>query len=434
MGAHAAGEAVRSRAGRSGFLRMFGSAVMTQAMLSAASLLVGLILIRGTTEQQYGYYILIINAVALLTALQNGFIQPAMVTRMTRSDLNGRRALIGGLFREQRQLLPIAAGVSALAVAGLYAAGVLPKSIALLILAGTLAVVAGLFREFFRMVLLGYRRPIDIFKADVVYVTLLVSGALCATLFPATAATAALTLSVAAAAGGIMLARALWRHESWNIEGAVGILREIAPLATWSASGAAIHWTFSQGYNYLVAGTLSVTAVAAIAGTRLMMMPINLLSSGIGTLMLPTTAGWLQHHKPQRVFRRLVLFAIAIVLLSVCYVTIMWLMRDWIFANLLKKQFLQRDLLLQLWSIIFILMVCRDQLIYMLTARARFRLLAALTLASAFLSLTVSYVAMRHIGVVGALVGILAGELFNVIGIAIFSYRESRHDGPVRLT
>jgi len=112
----------------------------------------------------------------------------------------------------------------------------------------------------------------------------------------------------------------------------------------------------------------------------------------------------------------------------------MWLMRDWIFMHVLRKSFAQRDLLLLLWSVAFVLMVCRDQLLYLLVVRGRFRSLAALTLASALLSLTVSFLCMRHIGVVGALYGILAGEVFNVAGITILSYRESRHDGPVQVT
>ena len=412
---------------------MFGSAVMTQAMLSAASLLVGLILIRRTSELQYGYYVLVVNAVSLLTSLQNAFIQPAMVTRMTRLDAAGRSNLIGGLLREQRALLP-AAGVLAVAVTAiLWSARTVSGATAWLVLAAIVAVIAALFREFFRMVLLGYRRPADVFRADAIYVVLLVCGAAAATLAPWQATIAVVTLSLAALVGGAVSARSLWRYEAWTIEGAPSILREIAPLATWSAAGAVIHWTFSQGYNYLVAGTLSISAVAALAATRLMMMPINMLSTGIGTLMLPTTASWLLHHKPQRVFRRLVLFALGIATLSIFYVLIMWLLRDWIFAHVLKKSFAQRDLLLQLWSVVFVLMVCRDQLIYLLVARGRFRPLAALTLASALLSLCVSYVCMLHIGLVGALIGILVGELFNVAGITILSYRESRHDGPVRV-
>jgi O-antigen/teichoic acid export membrane protein len=353
---------------------------------------------------------------------------------MARFDAPARRSLIGGLYREQRRLLPVAAAIAAMMVAVLCITGSLPWQMGLLVLAGTAAALASLYREFFRMVLLGYRRPMDVFRADSVYVCLLIAGAICATLVPEAATIAAVTLAIAAIVGGLLLARALWRHEAWDIEGARGILLEIAPLATWSASGAVIHWTFSQGYNYLVAGTLSVAAVAAVAGTRLMMMPINLLSTGISTLMLPTTAGWLQHHKPKRVFRRLVLFAIGVALLSMIYLAVMWLLRDWIFTRVLHKQFEQRDLLLKLWSVVFVLMVCRDQMIHLLVARGRFHTLASLTLAGAVVSLTVSYLCMLRFGVVGALIGVLVGELINVVGIAGLSYRETRRDGAVRVS
>ena len=45
-----------------------------------------------------------------------------------------------------------------------------------------------------------------------------------------------------------------------------GLLRQIAPGAMWATAGAATHWLFSQSYSYIVAMTLDVTAVAAIAG------------------------------------------------------------------------------------------------------------------------------------------------------------------------
>ena len=99
--------------------------------------------------------------------------------------------------------------------------------------------------------------------------------------------------------------------------------------------------------------------------------------------------------------------------------------RDWIFGVLLKKQFPQRDLLLLLWGLIFLVMVVRDQLAYLLAVQGRFRVLTLLTLASAVLSLVVSYGAMRRFGVAGALVGMLIGELINLLGIAMLALRKS---------
>jgi O-antigen/teichoic acid export membrane protein len=76
----------------------------------------------------------------------------------------------------------------------------------------------------------------------------------------------------------------------------------------------------------------------------------------------------------------------------------------------------------------------RDQLLYLLTVRHRFRPLSTLTLINALLSLPISYVGMLRLGVVGALLGVLAGEVLNVIGLLVLSIREVRRQLPVPAT
>lgn len=409
------------------FARLLSSAVVSQALLSAGSFAIGLILIRSTTDVQYGYYILASNAILLLVSLQNAFFNPPLAIRMNRLDRLGRGELVGGLYREQRRILPALGAITVVIALGLWYAQVLDAHTGPLVLATVAAALAILHREYFRMVLLAHRRPHDVLRTDIFYVVLMVAGVFVATLTPTPAVTAIFTLSLAAVASGILLSQTLHRHESWNTESRQGILREIAPLAVWSTAGAAIHWTFSQGYIYLVAGTLDVAAVAAIAATRLLMMPVNLLSTGIGSLMLPLASGWLHRHGAPLLWRRLCLFALGLAAATLCYFTVLWLLRDWIFSVVLKKQFAQRDELLMLWGAIFLVIVVRDQLIYLLAAQGRFRVLTFLTLVSAVLSLAASYWGMLRFGVAGALVGMLIGELINVTGIVILSLRKARH-------
>jgi O-antigen/teichoic acid export membrane protein len=106
--------------------------------------------------------------------------------------------------------------------------------------------------------------------------------------------------------------------------------------------------------------------------------------------------------------------------------SILWLSRDFIFTSLLHKDFAQRDTLLILWSIASVAMVVRDQLLNFLLARTRFRSLTMLTMVSAVVSLAVSYVAMVRIGVAGAPVGVLTGEILNVVGLVAMSHAEVR--------
>jgi len=416
--------------GRGAFVRLLGSGVLAQALVSAASLLVSLILIRRQSEVQYGYYVLVTTALLLLAAVQAAFLGPPMITRLAHFGESARRDLIGGMLREQRRLLPLLWGVAASLGLLLYLTGTISPAAGAVVLAGIVASMATLHREFFRMVLLAYRRPLDVIRSDSVYVTLMVVGALLATFSPLPAATAALTLGLAAAAGAILLSRALWRHDPWNIDGAQGILREFAPVGAWSVFGATVQWAFSQGYTYIVAGMLGVQAVAAIAATRLLLMPVSLLSSGLFQIMLPTATRWMHVHGAPRVFRRLIWFCSGVGLLTLCYCAVMWELRDWIFTTILKKQFDQRDQLLLLWCLVFLLIVLREQLVCILVARSRFPQLSTLTAFSAVLSLATGYGAMQRLGVIGGLLGVATGELVNVVGIVLLTRAESRRLVP----
>lgn len=407
------------------FARLLGSAVGSQALLSAASFAAGLLLIRLSSDLQYGSYILATGAILLLVSLQNALFAPTLAIRIQALDAPGRGALIGGLYRTQRHLLTIGGGVVAVAVLALWPAGVLGRHGGPLVLAAALATAAVMQREFFRMVLFAHRRPLDVLRADGLFVLLMLAGVAAATLTPSPASFALLGLGLAALASVVPLAAALRRHEDWQRDVPRGLLREIAPVATWSTAGAAIHWSFSQGSLYLVAATLDVAAVAAIAATRLLLMPMNLLSTGIGSLMLPLASDWLQRHGPALLLRRLGVLALGLATLTLGYVALLWWWREPIFELLLRKQFAQRDTLLLLWGLIFLVMVVRDQLVYLLAAQARFRVLTLLTLGCALASLAVAYAAMGRLGASGALVGMLAGELLSVIGIVVLSLRRA---------
>jgi len=408
------------------FMRMLSSAVLGQALLSAGNFFVGLVLIRRTTPDQYGYYVLIITAVMLLTALQGAFVQPSLMRCLAVADREGRRDFIGGALRVQRQRLLMLVCACSAVLAVLWYFDVVHGSIALIVLAAIAAALSTLYREYFRMVLLAYRLPAQALKVDVFYVAALGGGALLATLTALPAMTAALSLSFAAAVGGWLLSRMVWRHEGWNIHGSPDVLAEMSPLGKWAVIGAAIHWTFAQGYIYLVASILGVTAVAAVSATRLIMMPVNLMSSGIGSMTFPTVSKWLQEHPVRAVFHRLSWLALGIAGLALMYFTVMWFARDWIFTYVIKGRFENRDTLLLMWGAVFLLMAVRDQMLFLPAGRGKFRIMAWLTLVTAVFSLAIGYIGMRMFGVVGALVGVLAGEGFNILGFLALSLREVR--------
>jgi O-antigen/teichoic acid export membrane protein len=411
-------------------VKLFSGAVLMQAMLSATSLAVGLILIRRTSDVEYSYYILVTNAILLLTQLQNAYIQPSVVFRVTdeTGDARSRGVFIGGLYREQRQLF-LWAALATLAVAVVAAVlGYMSWQLLLIVIAGIAAALFALFREFFRIVLLAHRRPNDVLRGDVVYVLILICGTLVASVMPHAAAITAAFLAAAGLVGGLRQRRYLAAVEAWDPQGSPQVLRQIFSVGLWAAVGAGIHWAFAYGYNYIVAGALSVSSIAAIAATRQLIMPVNLISTGIGTFMFPTVAAWLQRTAARVVFIRLAMLSAGLILMCSVWLVIAWIFRDWIFEVILKKEFEQRDSLMILWFAIAIAIVLRDQLAYLLYARAKFLALSNITLISAVVSLTFAYFALRKVGQVGALYGVLVGELIGVAGIVWLSMLELRAD------
>lgn len=409
-------------------LRLFSTALIDQAILSAGSFIGGLLLIRYTDDAQYGSYVLIISAVLLLTSLQNAFIGTPLVLRMPKLAPEQQAAMIGGLYREQRRWLLGAAVLAAIVAVGLYSIGVINLGGLMPVGGFLVAALATLRREYFRVVLLAYQRPGAVLRADVMYIVVMLPLIAVASFTPVAATAAAVGMAIAALLGARLSFSALLREQPWRPDAWRGVLREIAPLGAWAAAGGVIYWTFSQGYTYLMAGVLDVASVAAVAATRLLMMPINLLSTGIRQLLVPMASRWLHRLGPRVVAYRVLLFAIGLAMMALVYFLLLWIFRDWIFSSLLKKQFRQQDALLLAWSGIFLLTVVRDQLIYLLVVRERFKALTALSLVSAIVSLATSYWGMVHYAEVGALMGMLLGEIVNLTGVIVMVVRES--NGP----
>jgi O-antigen/teichoic acid export membrane protein len=397
-----------------------------QALLSAANFTVGLILIRRTSDLQYSFYVLATNALLLLTALQTSFIQPYIVSSLTSMDTPARHDLVGALIRTNRHWVPVFCGVAIALVAGLWAVRVIQTPIALLIAMCLVAGGMALTREFFRVTLFAYRRPNGVLRADLAFVAVLVTSAFIATLTENTAAVAVAGVAVAQLTGFVILRKALWQHEPWNTHTTEHILGKIAAAGAWAIAGSGIHWLLIQGYSYLVAGVLDVRDIASIAATRLTLMPVFVLSGGVSMLLFPMTSRWVRDVGARATTKRLLLLVAGLGSAALLYMAAMWILRDWIFTVILKKSFPHRDPLLLLWSAVFLVTLCRDQLATLPAAHARFRDMTLMTGFSATIWLLSSYVAMTHYGPPGAVMGILIGEVVNMGGILFMIFRETR--------
>jgi O-antigen/teichoic acid export membrane protein len=402
---------------RNRLLRLFSGTVVDQAMLSAVNFIVGLLLIRHTTDLDYGSYVLVQTGVALLVSLQGAWLGGPVSVLAPKKDAATRRAMVGVAYFHQRrlglQLLALCAVLTVVLAALGGAGGVGPAIFA----AGALASWAAIERDYLRSVLLIYQRPQVMLLVDVAYVAVLVGGVALALIAPVEVATFAVLANAAAAAlASFLMRRSVARDPGWNLHHDAGLWREMRPLSTWAVVGVVVYWSFSQGYNYLLAAMLDVQAVAAVAATRLLLMPVNLLTTGVKGLLIPTVAGWLRESGLHVVMRRLYLFGFGLFVLAGIYCLVLWLLRDWVTGTLLHKDIPQRDALMLLWTGIYLMSLVRDVWQTALMVLERFRLLAQFVALNAVVSLVLIVVCTHYYAAPGALVGLAVGEgIYTVI-------------------
>jgi len=407
-------------------MRIFGSSVADQAMLSGANLLIGLILIRYTSETQYGYYVLAFNAMMLATTLQGTFINTPLVAMLPTMNDSTRGQWLGSLLHDQRRWAAGAAVVS-IVVAGIALfTGALPAEAAPICGAAIVLILAALYREYYRGILIMLRRPHPVLAADAVYVVGLIAGGLLASQSPLAATVALLSAAVSAVVGGTLLRRVL--GDAVDHSAAPGRLRDIARTGIWAAAGGVIYWLFNQGYSFLTVMTLDVNAVAAVAAARLLLMPVNLLVTGVQKQLMPMAAGWLHEHGARKTLMRLCAFSLALGLGAAIYVVIAWVLRHWIFIDLMHKDFAKRDELLLLWSCIFLIMALREPIMLVSVMRQHFRILAATAGVCSVIALAASYVCMQAWGAPGAPFGILIGEVAYFTVAIVLALVEVRRD------
>lgn len=406
------------------FLRLFSGAVLDQAMLSAANFAVGLMLIRQASDEDYGHYVLAFNALLLLTSLLGSLISHPLSVLAPKKTAVEKKAMTVTMYRLLSKFMWRFTPISLTLLTAVTLTDGISTEYTLLIAAFLVATHAAIDREYLRAALMMYSRPQAVLAADALYCLCLLSGAgLAISFVQPVAPTVVAVIAVASMAGAALARQFFGRDPGWSDTHLAGALKEVLTLGYWAAAGCLIYWLFNQGYSYLAAIRLDIAAVAGLAATRLLLMPVNLLTTGIKQLLTPTAARWCHERGLRVLLQRLCLLTLGIMTLMGAYDLVLWLLRDWIATELLQKQILDLDRMLALWMLIFALSILRDQVMLVLLVHERFQSTAWLTLGSAVVSLSSSWWAMAEHGAVGALIGLALGELLSLCGVLLLTGR-----------
>ncbi len=405
---------------RTRLLKQFSTTVVDQVVLSGANFLVGLLLIRQTSDADYGMFVLVQSAITLLISAQMAWLSSPLAVLAPGKPAALRRLMIGAIELSQRKFLRHASAVAMLIPVMGFVLHFWTGLESLVVAFGIVACWTALQREYLRGVLLIYGRPESMLRADMLNVAVLLVGAFVAAYGDMGPAVlwAVGALAVSAIAGSTALKRSVNRDPGFATGDAREFWAEMRPLAVWATVGALTYWMYNQSYNYVLASRIDLKAVADVNAARLLLMPTIVLTVGVKTLLVPTAAAWLAESNVGRLIRRLLLFATGIALIDVVYCGGLWMFRDALSQDLMHKTIGNRDLLLLLWATLSLIALYRDLLQTGVFALKKFRSLAGITAVSAVVSLSIMWLGIDTWGAAAALIGQVAGESINLAGVA----------------
>jgi O-antigen/teichoic acid export membrane protein len=404
----------------------FGTGVLDQVLLSGANFVVGFMMIRYTSDADYGRFVLAQSTVLLLVSAQGAWLTGPLTMVAPGKSADAKRTMIGVIKISQGRFLRYASGVALLISVVGYLLRSWNSVIALTVAAAIFASWSALHREYLRSVLLIYSRPHTVLGADLFYIAVLLAGIMLATLarVPDAGVCAVVTLALAGWAGYWAAHRALGHDPGWKSSDPKPFWRELRPLGLWSTVGAVTYWLFAQSYNYVLATRLDLTAVTNVNAARLVLMPVFVFTLGVNNLLLPMAANWLAEFGLQRLLRRLALLVAAIAALDFLYLVPAWFMRGWLIQDLMHKTIGGQDRLLVLWATVAVIFLLREVLQAALFAMGRVKSLARLIGVSAAISLSLTWFGISWWGAAAALIGQVAGECFNLLGLALLLSRQ----------
>jgi O-antigen/teichoic acid export membrane protein len=409
------------------FLHFFGTGVLDQILLSGANFVAGFVMIRYTSDVSYGQFVLAQSAVLLLVSAQAAWLSGPVTIIAPAKSAQIRAQMIGSLGASQTHFLRRAAlGLLAIPFAA-YLIGIWSLSISLVVASTILAAWAALQREYRRSVLLIYSRPHGMLGADAVYVTVLLLGIAVALLVrPVAAPVAIVALSAAGLAGAVVAHRMLATDPGWVSGDSRPYWLEIRTLGLWSVIGAVIYWLFAQSYNYVLATRLDLTAVTNVNAARLVLTPVFVFVYGINNLLMPIASNWLASFGLPRMLKRLAVLTLLISALDLIYFAIAWYLRDWLIVDLMHKHIGDQDRLLVLWACVALVFLPREVLQAALFALQRARSMAWLIGLSAVVSLSLMWLGIPRWGAAAVLIGQVAGECVNLVGLALLLWWQIR--------
>jgi O-antigen/teichoic acid export membrane protein len=384
--------------------------VLDQAWLSAANLLLGVFLIKYSSKEEYGSYVLGYAIILFLVGVQNALVSTQMsVLAPARSESEQGRfcsALAIG------QFLIFVPAVLVIVLVGLILGWNGATSGSGLAYAIAISLLGVILREFFRSYFFLRLRPTAVLSLDIAFVGLLFGGLWVAVLmkFPFLNLAALAIMGAASAIVGLAAVLMARNELPVRLADIRPALKESWQHGRWALGGVTVTWLQDQSYIYLLSAMVSTAETAEASAARLFLAPLTLLNVGFSRVLMPRWAYMAHEGKHQELVDMANRVKWLLVSMVVAYVAVLLLLKDWLTPLLLTKAYTQTGPMILLWGMVFALQAVRGNYASQLQVFKRFRDMTLANTATAIGVLLIGAILIKAYGVKGSMITLILGE------------------------
>lgn len=340
---------------------MVSASIIDQAILSAANVGIGFILIWLSRPSEYGTYVLAFGGLVTLQAIQSSLLTGPMTVFASAKKSHDLRSYSGTAIRFQAVLCVMIASlvISAAAIAGWMGA---PRSMQLALWAMAAASPTIQLQEFFRRLLMARLMMARVLTNDLLHVSLRILCIAAVVVFYQDMSSglkawhvfvAYLTASVVASGYGLIQTRRLIGRPRQPIH---TVVRQHWDFGKWLLLSAAVTLVYGQGIYFYLAGVGGEEAVARLEGPRLIVAPCMLLILAWGNIVGPMAARRYAESGMRSVVTFIARWSTPLILGVLVYATLISMTVDHVLPTLLGKAYAQEGGVVIAWAGVMMMM------------------------------------------------------------------------------
>jgi O-antigen/teichoic acid export membrane protein len=275
-------------------IRATAISVIDQGILSAINFLFALVLIRFSTQEEYGLYTQLVGLQSLFSVLHAGLFVSAFLSMSPRLSGDARARYRAGMARAE---IPVTL-VSMLFVAAStwWVARLLGGSIAMFTsMAAAAALLSLWWREFVRAGHFASLQPLQALRLDAAFAVLVIVALIA--VLRARQVTAANVMWCIAAAGVAVTLVPIVRKARESRVGSRAVRASVVSswqAARWEVLTSLVTWSHAQTFVYFAAAQGGLRAAAQISAARLLTMPLALIWASYANILRPSASQLMQ--------------------------------------------------------------------------------------------------------------------------------------------